>query len=124
MLYYEGLDEVLDDQLDIDDLIVSIKTVLYVIIIVSLVAMIIFQQFTELHIFYLMCKLHHLEFKRVRMQMFVVVVSQIFFYIFSFIFINEWYTSVVTNQEFFTYWTVACKLETIDVVEVFMFWIF
>ena len=47
-----------------------------------------------------------------------------FFYIFAFIFVHEWYnTNYAGDHEFFSYWTVECKLYTQDVVEVYMFWI-
>lgn len=75
VIYYEGLDEVLDDRLDIDDEVVSVKNVLYYLIVISLITLIIIQLFVEFHIFFLMCKLHYIEFKRVKLQMMSVLAS-------------------------------------------------
>ena len=67
VIYYEGLDEVFDDALGIDEYVVRLKKVLYYLVFGTLVALIVSQVTVELHIFFLMCKLHYLEFKRVKM---------------------------------------------------------
>ena len=67
MIYYEGLDEVFDDALGIDEYVLRLKKVLYYLVFGTLVALIVAQVTVELHIFFLMCKLHYLEFKRVKM---------------------------------------------------------
>ena len=90
VIYYEGLDEVLDDLLPYDIYIVYAKRILYYCVFCTLGCLIIFQLFVQTHIFYLMCKLHSLEFQRVKFQMLSIFGSQLLFYFFSILFINEW----------------------------------
>ena len=123
VIYYEGLDEVLNNELRIDELVLKAKKYLYYFIIGTLISLIAFQLFVQSHIFYLMCRLHHLEFKRVRMQMFSVVASQIFFYLFAFIFVEEWYGYRFQGHKFFSFWTVECPLNSREVLQVYLFWV-
>ena len=67
VVYYEGLDEVFDDALGIDLYVEKLKYILYFLIFGFLFSLIVTQITVELHIFFLMCKLHYLEFKRVKM---------------------------------------------------------
>ena len=81
------------------------------IIIVTLITLIIGQSLIEVVTFYFLCKLHYLEFKRVRMQMFSVLASQIFFYIFALLFILEWNDQRGRDEsDYFSYWDLACPL--------------
>ena len=90
VLYYEGFDVLLDDRLDIDYEISTIKNGLYYFIVAMLVGIVGGQAFVQIHLLLLMCKLHYFEFKRVGVQMASMLISQIFFIIFAMLFINEW----------------------------------
>lgn len=123
VLFYEGVDFLMDDRLDFDDQIRDLKFVLYILLAIILVCLFIFQILIQFHLFYLMYKLHYLEFRRVFFQMLSVFISQIFFHIFSFIFIIEWYHIYNDERkEYSHYWTM-CNLEDFEIAEVYLFWV-
>ena len=70
-----------------------------------------------------MNKLHHLEFKRVMWQMLSVFISQIFFYIFAFIFITEWYQIYKSEEKDFSHYWTMCELQGFEIYEVYLFWV-
>ena len=53
--------------------------------------------------------------------MIVVLTSQIFFYLFAFVFIRQWRLSA--DKRYFSYWIVACPLDDSGLAEVYMFWV-
>ena len=75
VVYYEGLDELMNDRLNIDEEVVDIKKIVMYIYVVCLVIVIFFQISFEIHLFYLLYRYHYLEFNRVAKQMATVLTS-------------------------------------------------
>lgn len=78
----------------------------------------------ELHLFYLLYKLHNLEFRRVFKQMVAVFISQVFFYLFNFYFVEEFEDVNDSKFEYGHYFDVCPgQIDDGEVAEIYIFWI-